>query len=324
MSSTIITHAKVPSCPSCDNDKIVEDIHEGIIVCTSCGQILMNDLLCHRADITPFFSTATSYKTNALQCVRSNSSLYNDRSMNKTFNLIHSICVSEKISKRTEDDAINMYKQVCEYNVAKQKKSSDSVSRGMNRHHIAAASIYFACKRNGNSRSPKEIANIFDIDIPKMSKYCKKFKDILIKKKFEIDINTADIEQFVQRYCTTLNIVKLYAKEAIALSLDENILKLSSEHTPPSMAAAIISHVIKQNNLKISQSQLSDMTHISKFTITKISGQIKPTQIIDKPTQVINKPTQATDKPINNKNSQIHCDNIPKDVYDRMVKFGIV
>jgi len=318
MNSTIITHAKVPSCPSCANDKIVEDVHEGIIVCTSCGQILMNDLLCHRENINPFFSITTpSYKSNNLQCVRSNSSLYNDRSMNKTFNLIHSICVNEKIPKRTEDDARNMYKQVCEYNVAEQKKLSDSISRGMNRHHIAAASIYFACKRNGNSRSPKEIANIFNIDIPKMSKYCKKFKNILVKKKFDVDVNTADIEQFVKRYCTTLNIIKLYTKEAIDLSSNVNVLKLSSDHTPPSMAAAIISHIIKQNNLKISQTQLADMTHISKFTITKISSKIK--NVTTDELECVNVGNEHTSNTCNT----CKTDDIPKEVYERMVKFGI-
>ena len=94
---------------------------------------------------------------------------YKERSTYKVYNIITDICKKYDFPKVIEIEAKSLYKII----------SETKISRGNNRKGIIASCIYFACKTCNVPRSQKEIAQIFNLKIPVMTKGCKLFQEII-------------------------------------------------------------------------------------------------------------------------------------------------
>ena len=194
---------------------------------------------------------------------------YKERSLYKVFVDIQDICSKNNIPLKIINEAKSLYKII----------SSTKISRGANRKGIIAACVYFACKECGVPRSSKEIAEIFNLKIPVMTKGVKRCQEIISMNKMNKNrlskkdsINPND---FIERFCNKLNITEeniILINQICKLSINENVI---SENTPPSIAAGCIFYFIKNNELNISKKEISNICKISEVTINKCTKKLE-------------------------------------------------
>ena len=194
---------------------------------------------------------------------------YKERSLYKVFLEIQEICKKNNILGIIITDAKSLYSIV----------SKTKISRGSNRSGIIAACVYFACKESGAPRSSKEIAEMFSITSPVMTKGVKKCQEIIHmnKKNQKRLTKTESIRpgDFIERFCNKLNMDTRFTQEIIDIckvTISENII---SENTPPSIAAGCIFYFIKKNKINITKKEISEISKISEVTINKCTKKLE-------------------------------------------------
>lgn len=289
------------SCTNCNNsDNIIEDNSQGIIVCKNCGQVLDSimdinpewrnlyeggDNTHHGVGVSkllPQSSLGTTigggnFKSRIKTLHRWSAMPYRERSLQQVFKQFQERCAKIGILKCIEDDAKIMYKTISECkHIDGKNKGKFIIIRGKNRINLIAACIFFACKRKGVSRSPKEIADIFEINYTDITKGCKNFQKII--KKGNIDINTgfSKSEDFVERYCKELHIKEKYTNEAIKIAKNINNMNIATVHTPFSIATSSILLMAEINNITtINKKQIAKKFGVSEVTINKTYKKVK-------------------------------------------------
>ena len=195
---------------------------------------------------------------------------YKERSLLKVFEEITRKCTSNDIPGIIIQEAHGLYKII----------SSAKISRGSNREGIIAACVYFSCKINKVPRSTNEIAEIFDITVPVMTKGCKKFREIMQLNKVDINrINntaTISIDDFIDRFSSKLSLDIEDITNIIGIAQLAKYYNLINENSPPSMASGCIYLYIKTNSLTISKKNISDVCKISEVTINKCYKKLEP------------------------------------------------
>jgi transcription initiation factor TFIIIB Brf1 subunit/transcription initiation factor TFIIB len=219
--------------------------------------------------------------TAKLLCLNKNIRLhlndyFRERSLFIVLEDITTRCQKHNIKKNIIDDAKLMYKKISECQHLKGKnKDKFIIIRGSNRKSLIAACVFYACKLNNNTQSPKEVAKIFDLKITEITKGCKKFLQLIRNYNSIYKLKSSTPVDFIKRYCNILNI---HAKDAeLAMLIANNIKKLglASDHTPPSVAAGSILLMSKINNLSLTKKSISKKFSISEVTISKIYKKIE-------------------------------------------------
>ena len=337
--------SKPGTCPSCGGCNFVDDFSYGIVVCTnsSCGQVLENILdygpewknyedddknngRCGMPinKLLPQSSLGTNIggaRQNRLKILHGwNAMPYKERSLNHVFKAIQEKCYRNNILKCIEDDAKIMYKAISECKHTKGKnKGKFIITRGINRVSIIAACVFFACRRKGMTRTPKELADIFDIEHMEMNRGCKNFLKLLKIKKFNMNMGTSSAEHFIKRYCNKkeLRIKTEYMEEALKIAKNIEKLNVASVHTPYSVAAASILLMADINGLmSITKKKLATEFEVSEVTISKTYKKIEPYR------DIIND-VNATNKIANKIDKQSKDVVMTQEILDKMKLFGI-
>lgn len=278
-------------CDTCHNDDTIEDTSHGNLVCRNCGQVISNLLDTnpdwHQAgdgdkkdtgrnsltinNLLPQSSIATSIGGNCSSRIKIlhnwGAMPYKERSLNNDFKIIQNKCTMGKILKCIENDAKIMYKNISDCNV---------ITRGVKRRALIAACVLYACRKKDKTRSPKEIAELFDIKHTEITKGCKKFKKLAKLKHMEVKINFTKPEHFITRFCKELNIIKEYAEQAIQISNNIQKLRIASVHTPLSLATGSIYLMIQLNGFNIQKKTIADKFNVSQVTIAKAFKKLEP------------------------------------------------
>ena len=145
----------------------------------------------------------------------------------------------------------------------------------MNRDGIIAASIYIASRVNNNPRTPKEIAEIFNLDYTSATKGCKNAVTIINEmdqgkeqnEKTNLCKTTPDA--FIHRYCSKLNLNEELTKLCVFISIKIYKENMIPENTPHAIAAGIVYFISQVFNLSISKIDINKITNISEVTINK-------------------------------------------------------
>ena len=283
-------------CSECKtSDNIVEDNTQGIMVCKSCGNVVANIMdenpewrqyggddskteLARCSMPTNFFLPQSSLGTTIAGNCRSkiktlhnwSAMPYKERSLHLVLKEIQSKCRSSGILKCIEDDAKILYKNISECKHLRGKNKDKSIIiRGANRRSLIAACVFFACKRKGNTRSPKEIAKIFDLKYTDITKGCKTFLKLMKIKKMEYEFNSSSPEHFVKRFCKALHINNELIEKTIQLAKNIQKLNIASVHTPLSIATGSILLMADMNNLPITKKTIAVEFEVSEVTIAK-------------------------------------------------------
>jgi transcription initiation factor TFIIIB Brf1 subunit/transcription initiation factor TFIIB len=318
---------------------LLDDHQLGYVVCKNCGEINDNII-----DSNPEWRNYDDGNKNNARCGKIlnpllprsslgtqvhaygrikiihtwNSMPYKERSLNLVFKRITNTCQGYDIPKKIEDDAKIMYKMISERKHTKGKnKGKYIITRGRNRDSIIAAAVFFACRRNQVTRSPKEVAKMFALDETDLSKGAKNFLKLIKMKAYDNNMGTSKTIDFVLRKCNDMNIKSKYTKLAIKIAENIDKLNIATTHTPYSMAAASILLMAEICGISsITKSKLEKVFETSSVTIGKAYSKIdklKDILINDHKVDEILEDIKKKDKKF----------LITQEVYDRMVKFNI-
>lgn len=173
--------------------------------------------------------------------------------------------------------------------------SQDKSFRGTNRNGILAASIYLSFKKHGCSRDETEIANIFNLDISTTTTGCKTaltiintIESTLPEEERTFWIKTTPLD-FVERYCSKLNISEDIRKYCMFVSKVVEKQNLMPANTPTAICVGIIYFVSQICNLNKTKREIHQISFISEVTINKCykilenhKNILVPKQILDK------------------------------------------
>lgn len=296
----IISKKKI-FCEECGNDNIIEDTSLGILVCKTCGQVIANLMDCGAewtqynddnkkdmnrcshpiSQLLPQSSTATTIAGSCSSRIKTlhgwSAMPYKERSLNEVFKIMQKKCFQGRIMKCIEDDAKIMYKNISDCKHTDGKNMGKSIIiRGKNRMSVIAACILFACRKKDKTRSPKEIAELFELKYTEITKGCKIFQKLAKFKNIELKVNSTKPEQFIVRFCEELKIKKEYTIQAIQISNNAEKLQIASVHTPISLATGSIYLMIYLNNLDIQKKIIADKFNVSQVTIAKAFKKLEP------------------------------------------------
>lgn len=191
---------------------------------------------------------------------------YKEKSQYDEFQIITILAQNAGIPKMIIDDAMRYHKKISEY---------DLTFRGDNRDGIIAASIYISCRINNFPRTAKEISNIFKLDVTSATKGCKNAIFIINTIEKDMDNKEKTIfcktkpEDFIERFCSKLNINNELTKLCKFISIKIEKLNLMPENTPHSIAAGIIYFISQIFNLNITKKDVKNVSEISEVTINK-------------------------------------------------------
>ncbi len=282
-------------CFNCGADSLICD--EGIIVCENCGvdngavidyqqewRFYGSEDTKHSSDPTrcgmpinpllPESSLGTIILGKGFEKYRKlnnwNSMTYKERSLLKVFKNIQSKSDENNISICVVDRAKIMYKTL----------SEDTIKRGKSRKGLIAACLYNSCKDKNDSRSTKEISQMFNLKIKKMTSGCKQFNEMMYHNdhSYIANIRPTSADDFIERYATVLKMDKTNKERAIHVSDMATKLGLVSENTPASIAVGSIYLISQNHNLKITKKKLSELCEISEVTISKTYKKMLPYQ----------------------------------------------
>lgn len=313
-------------CINCKSTKLVIDNIKGYRVCTECAVIneeyldenpemsntendsgaasrygAPSNFFCPRSSLG---TKIVSKKFNRLSLLQKQGQMpYKEKSLMDVLETIQSKCKKYTITQSIIDSAKILYKKVSEsvHNKGKRKGKS-IIMRCINRRSMIAACLFHACKLQKETRSPKEIADIYDLEIKHVNRGCRKFCDIIDSNTLFIQIKSSQSSDFIERFAKKLNIDEKYILISKEVSNNINRLDLASTHEPPSIAAGCILLVANFYNIQISKKHISDIFGISDVTISKTFRKIWPYhQIVlsNRVTDLILEKKNAVKKPDN-------------------------
>jgi transcription initiation factor TFIIIB Brf1 subunit/transcription initiation factor TFIIB len=330
-------------CNGCQtNDNIIEDTSNGFMVCKNCGQVVEGLMDFgperHNYENDTTQDTRTSMAINKLLPTSSlgtqisggnwkshmrrlhewNIMPYRERSLSYVFKELSEKCKKAGLLKCIEDDAKIMYKTISECKHTKGKNlNKNIIIRGINRRSLIAACIFFACRRKSMTRSPKEIADLFQIKYTDMTKGCKNFLKLFNIKQKGMNIGTSQPDDFVLRFSKELKFKQEYVDQAITIAKNIKKLSISTDHNPYSIAIASILLVGEINKLtNISKKQLGVSFGVSEVTITKTYKKIEKYKYI-----LIN--NDLTDKMVKDQKQKIIEIGISDKLKERFKKYNI-
>ncbi len=287
-------------CKNCKSPNLVIDNTKGHMVCTDCA-VINEEFLDENPELTSndgegsnnsrygapssFFFPKASLGTkivskgyNRLSLLQKQGQMpYKEKSLMDVLETIQSKCKKYGITQTIIDSAKILYKKVSESVHAKGKrKGKNIIMRCINRRSMIAACLFHACKLQKETRSPKEIADIYDLEIKHVNRGCRKFCDIIDSNTLFHQIKSSQSSDFIERFAKKLNIDKKYIDIAKDVSSNIHKLDLASTHEPPSVAAGCILLVAQFYNIQLSKKQISDIFGISDVTISKTFRKIWP------------------------------------------------
>jgi transcription initiation factor TFIIB len=210
---------------------------------------------------------------------------YREKAQYDMFQKITTLAQNKGISKMIIDEALRVHKRISEH----------KTFRSLNRDGVVGASIYIACKIHNCPRTPKEIANIFNLDNTSATKGCKNAVSIINELESNLDNSEktnfckTKPEAFIERYCSRLAINDELTKlcQFIAVMIEKQ--NLIPENTPHSIASGIIYFVACMCHLPITKKDVNRISDMSEVTINKcykklydMRERLIPKMIIDK------------------------------------------
>jgi transcription initiation factor TFIIB len=228
---------------------------------TRCG-MPVNNLLSNMSCGTMISSKGNSPEVKRLRTIHKYiTSNYNDRAILSIFENLNIIALNNNINSMIVDQAKKIYKDIRDI----------KISRGINRDALIATCLMASLNINNVSRSQKEIAEIFNINQSHITQGRKKLLELnnYIKNNLIYSINITTPENFIPRFCSSLDIENKYID--LMKLICKKIQKLPdiSENTPPAIASGIIYFICYLCKLNISKKKISDVCKISEVTINK-------------------------------------------------------
>jgi len=201
---------------------------------------------------------------------------YKERSLAQVLTDIDNKCKKYKITKAVIDNAKILYRNIRESKHQSGKnKGKNIIIRGINRRQIIAACVYYGANLQNCTRSNKEIADIFDLEIKQVTKGCRKFLEYMQNNLILYDIKPSHGTDYINRSGGKLNLDKQILELANIISNNTTILDIATNHQPTSIAAASIVLAANILNKQIVKKDILKEFQISEVTINKTYNSIQ-------------------------------------------------
>ena len=293
--------SKKKICKSCKSDKLIIDNIKGYLVCQECA-VINQEFLDENPEFThdeenngngssrygcpsnyffPKSALGTKIATkgyNKISALQKQGQMpYREKSLLEVLERIQTKCKKYGVSQSIIDSAKILYKKVSDSkHIRGKRKGKNMIMRCINRRSMIASCVFYACKMQKEPRSPKEIADIYDLEIKHVHRGCRKILDYIDLNSTFYQIKNSQAADFIERLSKKLDIDKKFIE--ISKDVCNNIHKLdiASTHEPPSVAAGCILLVATNYNLPINKKQISEIFDISDVTISKTYRKIFP------------------------------------------------
>jgi transcription initiation factor TFIIIB Brf1 subunit/transcription initiation factor TFIIB len=283
-------------CIFCKSSNLIIDNFKSNMICNECGGI-NKEYLDENPDIpsnegetssrygapSSFFFPKSSLGTkivgnNRLSMLQRQGQMsYKEKSLMQEIEKIKAKCKIYGISQSIIDSAQILYKKITDTVHNKGiRKGKNIIMRCKKRLSMIAACLFHACKFQEETRSPKEIAYIYNLEIKYVNRGCRKFCDIIDSNTLFNQIKSSQPSDFIERYSKILNIDKKYIDIAINVTKNIHKLDIASKHEPPSIAAGCILLVAQYYNISLLKKDISCIFKISEVTISKTYRIIHP------------------------------------------------
>ena len=283
-------------CSACQSEDLVIN-QNGECICQNCGVVnselydempeFNNDLEgtsrygCPSNYFYPKSALGTKFKTRGYSRIsnlqRQGQMPYREKSLLEILTKIQKKCKTYGITQTIIDSAKILYKKVSDCKHTKGKRAGKNrIMRCINLRSMIAACVFYACKLQGEPRSPKEIADIYDLEIKNVNKGCRRFLEFIDLESLNTEFSSSKSSDFIERFASKLSLEEQYIKIAKDISTNIHKLDIASTHEPPSVAAGCILLVAVMYHLDISKKQISDVFKISDVTISKTYRRIHP------------------------------------------------
>lgn len=286
-------------CISCKSENLAVDENQGYNVCMDCGVVngtYLNKNPSFNKDgenkgnssygcPTNFFFPKSALGTkikckgfNRLSALQRQGQMpYKEKSLMEELIKIQDKCKQYNITQSIIDTSKILYKKVNDSKHTKgTRKGKNRIMRCINRRSMIAACVFYACKLQNEPRSPKEIADIYSLEIKHVNKGYRKFMDFINLEELHHNFTSSKSTDFIKRFADKLEMDEKYIKYATEISNNINKLDLASTHEPPSVAAGCLLLVVNIYSLPINKKQISEVFGISDVTISKTYRRIWP------------------------------------------------
>jgi len=280
-------------CKYCKSIKLTIDNTKGHTVCMDCATInsdfieeyidyYNNDTSnsAYYGNPSSFFFPKTSLGTkivsgkyNKLSLIQKQGQVpYKEKSLMEALEKIQKECNENNITQTIIDSAKILYKKISETTHSKGKRiGKNIIMRCINRRSMIAACLFHACKNQNETRSPKEIADIYDLDIKNVNRGCRKFYDNIGNignNHFHLIKSSKPID-FINRFCNKIEIADEYLEHIRNIAINIEKIGIPLTHEPPSIAAGCILLIVEFHKLNITKKQISSIFGLSDVTISK-------------------------------------------------------
>jgi transcription initiation factor TFIIB len=287
---------KEKECISCKGTNLVFNAKNSSFDCQDCG-VINEEVLdrnpefsnqegsarygCPTSAFYPVSALGTTMKTKGYSRIamlqKQDHMPYKEKAKMNVLTGIQKKCEQYGITQPVMDSAKCLYNTINNKKHEKgRRKGKNHIMRCLNRRSMIAACVFFACKIQGELRSPKEIADIYDLELKNVNRGCKKFQEFIDVNKLIKEFNSSESYDFIERFSKKLNMSEEDIKYAKDISINIHKLNLASTHEPPSVAAGCIMLVVNQKNLNITKKNISEIFKISDVTIAKTYRRIYP------------------------------------------------
>ena len=284
------------TCSSCQSENLVTN-QNGQSICEDCGVVnselydempeFINDIQgtsrygCPSNYFYPKSALGTKFRTKGYSRIsnlqRQGQMPYREKSLLEILTKIQKKCKGYGITQTIIDSAKILYKKVTDCKHTKGKRAGKNrIMRCINLRSMIGACVFYACKLQGEPRSPKEIADIYDLEIKNVNKGCRRFLEYIDLEALNTEFNSSKSSDFIERFAEKLALEDQYIKIAKDISTNIHKLDIASTHEPPSVAAGCILLVSVMYHLDITKKQISDVFKISDVTISKTYRRIHP------------------------------------------------
>ncbi len=311
-------HMTTLFCETCGNKNgFMQDIENGELVCKSCGLVISDDINIEKVPRGNFnkqmgrfvFAQHGAYMTGMFHDYGMSTIVgqfidlarLSPEQRNQFYRLRRWQGRTRIVGSRDRNlvialgflaamcDELTIPRSVKEYAAKTYRMAFDArIVTGRSISHIAAASLYFACRMHGVTRTIKDIAST-NVLKPEAEKF-RKFEIViartyrLLHKRMNLKPPNASPLQLVAKICSQLDLPSIVEEYAVELLMQYSDKKLSAGKSPRGLVATAIYITGRQLGIKITQANIAKATQVSEVTIrTRYKEMVEALNIDDAP-----------------------------------------
>lgn len=247
--------AETDECPYCKVGRLVPNSITGDISCSNCGAFYQNEILVQKRPDNegPGLSGTTAFRFKKWQR-RIRVSNATERNLAFALSELDRISTASGLPRQVRESASGIYR----------KAVSHGLVRGRSIELLAAASVYAACRSQGMPRTIDEIADAAGVEKKSLGRTFR-----FISKGLRLDLLPAKPQDYVQRYCSKLNLNEEVWNTALDILQNATEKGLMSGLGPAGIAAAAVYIASQKCNDPRSQREVSEAVGISEVTLRK-------------------------------------------------------